>query len=437
MAQTSHQSTSSATTQKNSTTAAVLGAFRVDQRTDKTSRIACFWIAKQLYLGILKNEIIELKSSRKRTPSLKSTRKHVNPGYQLLVVITPVMLLLWLAVTAGCSSSSEGQNDSLSAGGAKPQIVTTTGMVRDMVQTLVGSDAEVTAIMGPGVDPHLYQPSRGDSIKLLEADIVIYNGLHLEGRLGEVLEARAEANNATIAVAEMLDESELLDADAGLHDPHIWMNVALWKDAAVSVASALADRMPEHADSISARAANLEQELDQLDQWGEATIASIPESQRVLVTAHDAFQYFGQRYGVEVHGVQGVSTISDAAISDVNRLVDLIVERKVPAVFFESSVSPRQVKAIVEGAQQRGLAVSSDSTLLSDSMGADGTPEGTYVGMMRHNFGTIAIALGGQVVEPGATVDTEEGQTDDAAATTKADSNSSEFSGKATDGANN
>ena len=383
-----------------------------------------------------------LKSSRERIPSLKSTSKHVNPGYRLIAVITPIMLLLWLAVTSGCSSSSDGQSDSLSDGDTKPQIVTTTGMVRDMVQTLVGSDAEVTAIMGPGVDPHLYQPSRGDSIKLLEADIVIYNGLHLEGRLGEVLEARAEANNATIAVAETLDDSELIDADAGLHDPHIWMNVALWKDAAVNVASALADRMPEHAESIFERAANLEQELDQLDQWGEATIASIPESQRVLVTAHDAFQYFGQRYGVEVHGVQGVSTISDAAISDVNRLVDLIVERKVPAVFFESSVSPRQVKAIVEGAQQRGLEVSSDSTLLSDSMGADGTPEGTYIGMMRHNFGTIATALGGQVAADSDaadsdTVDAEEGQTDDALGTTEADSASPESSGEAADGDNN
>lgn len=322
-----------------------------------------------------------------------------------MAVVTPTILLLWLAVTSGCNRSSDGQNDSLSEGSTKPQIVTTTGMVRDMVQRLVGPDAEVTAIMGPGVDPHLYQPSRGDSIKLLEADIVIYNGLHLEGRLGEVLEARSETNDATIAVAETLDESELLDADAGLHDPHIWMNVALWKDAAVNIASVLADRMPEHAESIFERSADLEQELDQLDQWGEATIASIPESQRVLVTAHDAFQYFGKRYGVEVYGVQGVSTISDAAISDVNRLVDLIVERKVPAVFFESSVSPRQVKAIVEGAQQRGLNVSSDSTLLSDSMGADGTSEGTYVGMMRHNFGTIAIALGGQLAESGATAD--------------------------------
>jgi len=317
------------------------------------------------------------------------------------------MLLLWLAITAGCNRSAR---ISVKPAG-KPQIVTTTGMVRDMVQTLVGPDADVKAIMGPGVDPHLYQPSRGDSIQLLQADIVIYNGLHLEGRLGEVLEARSETNQATIAVAETLKPEQLLDADAGLHDPHIWMNVALWKDASEKVASELADRMPEHAESILQRAADLDQELNDLDQWGEATIASIPDSQRVLITAHDAFQYFGKRYGVEVHGVQGVSTISDAAISDVNRLVDLIVTRQVPAVFFESSVSPRQVKAIVEGARQHGLDVSSDSTLLSDSMGADGTPEGTYVGMMRHNFRTIAEALGGKAPDEIGTV-SEAGSTD-------------------------
>lgn len=285
-----------------------------------------------------------------------------------------------------------------------------------MVQTLVGPEAEVSAIMGPGVDPHLYQPSRGDSVELLQADVVVYNGLHLEGRLGEVLEARSGKNALTIAVGDTLDENTLLDADAGLHDPHIWMNVSLWRDAMLNVASALADQMPEHADAILERAGQLDMELEELDQWGEATIASIPESQRILVTAHDAFQYFGKRYDIEVYGVQGVSTISDAAISDVNRLVNLIVDRQVPAVFFESSVSPRQVKAIVEGAQQRGLDVSSDSTLLSDSMGADGTPEGTYVGMMRHNFTTIAKALGGQVADPEAEtpVEKEADQLDEA-----------------------
>ena len=344
-------------------------------------------------------------SSTDGFPALKLALKQATPAFRLISVVIPTVLLLWFAVTAGCSRSSGPQTQ---VGNSKPKIVTTTGMIRDMVQTLVGPDAEVTAIMGPGVDPHLYQPSRGDSVKLLEADIVVYNGLHLEGRLGEVLETRSDSDAASIAVGETLDEEKLLDADAGLHDPHIWMNVSLWRDAAINVASALADLMPDHADSILERAAELDIELDELDQWGEATIESIPESQRVLVTAHDAFQYFGKRYGVEVYGVQGVSTISDAAISDVNRLVDLIVDRKVPAVFFESSVSPRQVKAIVEGAQQRGLDVSSDSTLLSDSMGADGTPEGTYVGMMRHNFETIALALGGQITEPGAAAENDD-----------------------------
>jgi len=313
----------------------------------------------------------------------------------LLGIVLPAFVLLWLALSVGCNTSSTVAKVATS----KPKIVTTTGMVRDMVSALVEDDAEVTSIMGPGVDPHLYQPSRGDSVKLLQADIVVYNGLHLEGRLGEVLEGREKSKGPTIAVGDTLSANRLLDADAGLHDPHIWMDVSLWSEAAGRVADELALAMPEQADAIQERVRGFQDQLAELDAWGEATINTIPESQRLLVTAHDAFQYFGKRYGVEVHGVQGVSTISDAAISDVNRLVDLIVSRKVPAVFFESSVSPRQVKAIVEGARQKGLAVSSDSILLSDSMGADDTPEGTYVGMMRHNFRTIAEALGGSAAE--------------------------------------
>ena len=316
--------------------------------------------------------------------------------FPLLGIVIPAFLLLWLALSVGCNRSSSPTAD---AEVAKLRIVTTTGMVRDMVSALVADDADVESIMGPGVDPHLYQPSRGDSVILLQAHIVVHNGLHLEGRLGEVLESRAETDAPTIAVAETLSSDRLLDADAGLHDPHIWMDVSLWSEAAGHVAEQLSAAMPEHAEAISQRSAELRNQLRTLDAWGAETISSIPESQRLLVTAHDAFQYFGKRYGVEVHGVQGVSTISDAAISDVNRLVDLIVSRKVPAVFFESSVSPRQVKAIVEGARQKGLEVSSDSTLLSDSMGADNTPEGTYVGMMQHNFRTIAEALGGTAAE--------------------------------------
>lgn len=320
-----------------------------------------------------------------------------SPDRQLMVVVTSLLLMFWtLLCVAGCGSSKTGE--AIVSG--KVQVVTTTGMVRDMLTELLGTDADVHAIMGAGVDPHLYQPTRGDSVRLLEADVVVYNGLHLEGRLGEVIKSRQTAGGITIAAGELLDHAKLMDADAGLHDPHIWMDVSLWSEAVGLVAAELADAIPEHRDAIMGRADAYQLRLADLDQWGARTIETVPKSQRVLVTAHDAFRYFGRRYGVEVHGVQGVSTASTPAINDVNRLVDLIVEKKVPAVFFESSVSPRQVEAIVEGAQTRGLKVSSDSTLLSDSMGADDTPAGNYIGMMRHNFRTIATALGGSAEEP-------------------------------------
>ena len=277
------------------------------------------------------------------------------------------------------------------------QVVTTTGMVRDMVAALLGPDADVQAIMGPGVDPHLYQPRRGDSVRLLNADVVVTNGLHLEGRLGDIIQQRKTAGGITIAAGELLADDKLMDADAGLHDPHIWMDVSLWSAATDLVAERLASDLPALADQIRQRSKAYREELASLDQWGASAIDSIPESQRVLVTAHDAFRYFGRRYGIEVHGVQGVSTASTPGIQDVNNLVNLIVEKNVPAVFFESSVSERQVRAIVEGAQQHGLKVSSDTTLLSDSMGPDGTPEGTYTGMMRYNFRAITLALGGRI----------------------------------------
>ncbi|MGB7324709.1 MAG: zinc ABC transporter substrate-binding protein [Rubripirellula sp.] len=320
-----------------------------------------------------------------------------------MAAILVSLAMFWAALLlGGCSNSAATQtgnstDDLDSSGKIRLKIVTTTGMVGDMVSVLVGPDASVETIMGPGVDPHLFTPSRSVAVKLRAADIVVYNGLHLEGRLGDVLAGRDGDPRKTIAIGETLPHDQLIDADAGVHDPHIWMDVSLWRDAVGNVAQRLADVMPEHAAAIKARAIEYQAELAMLDQWGAEAMESIPESQRIMVTAHDAFRYFGRRYHVEVHGVQGVSTISDAAIRDVNRLVDLISSRNVPAVFFESSVSERQVKAIVEGARKRGQEVSSDSVLLSDSMGAADTPSDNYVGMMRHNFGTIATALGGTV----------------------------------------
>ncbi len=338
-------------------------------------------------------------------------RPAARPVDQLLVVILTLITLLWTVISvSGCDRSKPSTVKQESVSEKKsPQVVTTTGMVRDMVSAMLGPDANVHAIMGPGIDPHLYQPNRGDSVKLLEADVVVYNGLHLEGRLGELLERRSGSGGVTIAVGELLDAGKLLDADAGTHDPHIWMDVSLWNEAAGLLAEELASALPDQADAIGQRSDAYQKELAELDRWAADAIDTIPPSQRILVTAHDAFRYFGKRYGIEVHGVQGVSTESKAGIKDINDLVDLIVERKVPAVFFESSVSPRQVEVIVEGAHQRGVTVSSDWELFSDSMGADDTPEGTYMGMMRHNFRTITTALGGNA---------DEG-TDDTGATTK------------------
>ncbi|TWU48219.1 metal ABC transporter solute-binding protein, Zn/Mn family [Rubripirellula reticaptiva] len=326
---------------------------------------------------------------------------------RFVAAIVVSLAMFWAALLLGgcnhsaATSAGRSTQDLDSSGKTRKKIVTTTGMIGDMVSILVGPDANVETIMGPGVDPHLFTPSRSVAVKLRAADIVVYNGLHLEGRLGDVLAGRDGDPKNTIAIGETLPHDQLIDADAGVHDPHIWMDVSLWSEAVGNVSRRLSELMPEHADAIAVRASKYQAELAVLDQWGGKAMESIPESQRIMITAHDAFRYFGRRYHVEVHGVQGVSTISDAAIRDVNRLVDLISSRNVPAVFFESSVSERQVKAIVEGARKRGQEVSSDWVLLSDSMGAADTPSGNYIGMMRHNFGTIAKALGGTVPHDG------------------------------------
>ncbi len=341
-----------------------------------------------------------------QTPNQGSSRASgQRPGQELHHLkrwIVLLLVMLWgTLVSVGCrrqAESTAGPDANTVGNGQSLEVVVTTGMVRDLVDALLPDDVRVTALMGPGVDPHLHQPTRTDAVRINSADLVVYNGLHLEGRLGEVLDSRSKAGKATISVGDQLPVARLLDADAGLHDPHIWMDVALWSEAAEGVAVELIQWQPSREQEIRSALAELKTTLEGLDQWSEQTLATIPEKQRLLITAHDAFRYFGRRYAMEVHGVQGVSTMSEAAISDANRLVDLIVSRGVSAVFFETSVSERQVKAIVEGARRRGMNVSSDSTLYSDSLGSATSDAGTYVGMIRHNVQTVATALGGQVL---------------------------------------
>ena len=282
-------------------------------------------------------------------------------------------------------------------------IVATTGMVADLVRHVGGDRVEVEALMGEGVDPHLYNPTRDDALKLMRADVIFYNGLHLEGRMTELFNKMERKGVPVIAVAGVLAKEFLLPDQEidGAPDPHVWMDVSAWEKALGEVQRGLSAYDPEHAAEYAANAKVYRERLRALDEYIRETMGTIPKGQRVLVTAHDAFHYFSRAYGIEVMGVQGLSTESEAGVSDINRLVDFLVKRKIPAVFVESSVSDKNVRAVVEGARSRGHEVVIGGQLFSDAMGASGTYEGTYLGMLDHNATVIAKGLGGKPPERG------------------------------------
>ncbi len=299
-------------------------------------------------------------------------------------------LALVVALLAGCSAEKPA------ARVLTPpfRTVVTTAMVKDVVTQVAGERAQVTGLMGEGVDPHLYKPTRDDVQQLLDADLVFYSGLMLEGRMADMFRKVAQRGTPVFAVTELIDRASLLELEAGHTDPHVWMDVQAWSRAVEAVAQALQQVDPGYG-GYHEQAVRYVAELKRLDDYARKVIASIPESQRVLVTAHDAFNYFGRAYGIQVVGVQGISTESEAGVQDINGLVDRLVTQKIPAIFVESSVSDKNVRAIIEGAQNRGWKVSIGGTLFSDAMGAPGTYEGTYIGMIDHNVTTIARALGG------------------------------------------
>lgn len=282
------------------------------------------------------------------------------------------------------------------------QVVATTGMVGDIVKEVAGEKAEVTNLIGAGVDPHLYRVTRNDVVKLLRADVVFYNGLALEGKMTDAL-VRVARKKPVYPVTELLDERYLLEPEelAGHYDPHVWMDVKAWTRATQAVAAMLAEFDPQHADHYQLRAEHYGEQLEQLDQYIRTVIGSVPKQQRVLITAHDAFNYFGRAYGMRVEGIQGISTESEAGLRRINGLVDLIVDSHIRAVFVETSVADRNVKALIEGAKARGYQVTIGGELFSDAMGTPGTYRGTYVGMLDHNATVISRALGGQAPEKG------------------------------------
>jgi manganese/zinc/iron transport system substrate-binding protein len=296
----------------------------------------------------------------------------------------------------------------LGANNAKPSYtcVATTGMVADIVRNVAGENAEIVGLLGEGVDPHLYKLTRSDMAKLMRADVVFYSGLLLEGKMSDAFIRIAGSGKPVIAVTEEIDDEYLLEPPEflGHYDPHVWMDPTSWSKTAGVVADKLATRIdPDHASEYRENLAQYQSQLDDLDAYTERVINTIPADRRVLITAHDAFNYFGRRYGLEVLGIQGISTESEAGVREIERLVDILVDRQIPAVFVETTVPQRSVKALIAGARARGHEVVIGGNLFSDAMGAPGTYEGTYVGMIDHNATTIARALGGQAPERGMT----------------------------------
>lgn len=271
-------------------------------------------------------------------------------------------------------------------------VVCTTGMVADLVRNIGGSYVRVTQLMKAGVDPHLYKASPGDIKSLSEADIICFSGQHLEGKMSDVLK-RLGKTRRSVAVTDGIDTKLLLHNEEGVVDPHLWFDVSLWQQAAKRVCDELCNFDVTHAAEYRQAAAAYDKELGKLHQYAAEQLAGIDKNRRVLVTAHDAFQYFGKAYQLEVKSIQGISTESEASVKQVNDLVAFIVQRKIKAVFVESSVSEKNIKALVEGCKARGHSIEIGGELYSDAPGADGTPDGTYIGMVKHNVDTIVKAL--------------------------------------------
>lgn len=302
--------------------------------------------------------------------------------------------LIFILITIGLFACNPSNQQDASKDG-KLQILTTTGIIGDAVRNIVGDSANVVSLMGPGVDPHLYKVSQGDVGKLTAASIIFYNGLHLEGKMGEVLENLGRQKN-TVAISDGIEKNKLRNVSgfSGGYDPHIWFDVAVWKDAVSYISQQIIKADPNHAEYYKENSQKYLAKLDSLDAWVEVQIGQIPQEHRVLITAHDAFGYFGDAYQIQVEGLQGISTMSEPGLKDIAQITDLIVQRKIKAIFVESSVSQKTVTSVVEGAIEKGQQVKIGGTLYSDALGDADSPAGTYIGMVRTNVQTITSALG-------------------------------------------
>jgi manganese/zinc/iron transport system substrate-binding protein len=281
------------------------------------------------------------------------------------------------------------------AGRDRIRVTATVGMIGDAVATIGGDHVDLTTLMGPGIDPHLYKPSARDIDALGDTDLITYGGLHLEGRMVELFEKMPDLGIPAVAVGEAVPEHRLRTPPEfnGNPDPHIWFSVPLWQHAVRAIRDALIAADPAHAGIFATNAAAYADGLDALDAHVRAQTKTVPADRRVLVTAHDAFGYFGDEYGYDVHAIQGFSTATEAGAGDIRDLADFLAAREIPAIFVESSVPRGTIEALREATRSRGWDIAIGGELFSDAMGTAGTPEGTYIGMVTHNIDTIVAGL--------------------------------------------
>ena len=300
--------------------------------------------------------------------------------------------LIVMLIGTGCDSKRQPDASTVD----KLSVVTTIGMITDVVRNVGGDRVDVIGMMGPGVDPHLYKPTAKDVQRLSSAHIIFYNGLHLESKTGDIL-AKMSGDTKAVAVSESVNRDQLLKPPEfeGQYDPHLWFDVTLWMKTVEKVRDTLSEYDPDHTLMYWSNAERYLAKLAELHQYVKTQAARVPPAQRVLVTAHDAFNYFGKAYGFEVRGLQGISTATEAGIADVQELAAFIADRRIPAIFVESSVSSRSLEAVKAAVQSKGFNVEIGGELFSDAMGSEGTPAGTYIGMVRHNIDTIVNALMG------------------------------------------
>jgi manganese/zinc/iron transport system substrate-binding protein len=298
-----------------------------------------------------------------------------------------VLLILIAMSILGCKNSTKELH--------RLKVVTTTSMITDLVKNIAGDLVEVKGLMGAGVDPHLYKASEGDVSKLFNADVIFYNGLHLEGKLVEVFEKMKTSEKKTIPLGEALPKNELIGSEyfASNYDPHVWFNIQYFKKFALQVTEVLSENDPSNALKFEENNRIFQKKLDDLEAEVKGIIETLPEEKRVLVTAHDAFNYFGKAYGFNVVGLQGLSTATEAGVQDVQRLSDFIIENKVKAIFIESSVPRRTIEALQEAVLSKNHEVSIGGSLYSDALGNPDSVEGTYIGMFKYNVNTIVNAL--------------------------------------------